>query len=329
MNLRVLLLNALFASLFVSHLCAQAVVLDQKSPTNTNLIHFGDLIDVDVVGSFEYDWRGTLTPEGFLEAFNKIPNQIYGLCRSESELAETIEKEYRTSLRDPKIVVKILDRSNRAVAYLDGAVRFPQRFQIRRRVFLNELLIMSGGITDKSSGEVHIFRPQNLNCEAQKPVITGSSSDNVKDKASQNTVIRISDLLAGTDSSNPQVSSGDIVTVVEAAPVFLIGGVNLPKQISLRVETTLSRAIAMAGGVAKEGLEDKIRIFRRDGMDRLVIDANLRQILTKAAEDPILKAFDVIDVEQKGRGPRKLPPVVESGSAGNERLSRLPLRIVD
>ncbi len=323
------MLYALFALLLVPSIHSQAVVPNEQTQTDTNLIRFGDLIDVDVVGSFEYDWRGTLTPEGFLEGFDKIQNQIYGLCRSEGDLAEAIEKEYRASLRDPKVIVKILDHSNRAVAFLDGAVKFPQRFQIRRRVLLNELLIMSGGITDKSSGQIRIFRPQSLNCEPQKQAPSDGSADKSRERPSQNIAIRISDLLAGSASANPQILSGDIVTVVEAAPVYLIGGVNVPKQISLRVETTLSRAIAMAGGIAKEGLEDKVRIFRRDGKDRRVIDANLRQILAKAADDPVLQAFDVVEVEQKGRGPRKLPPFIESKSAANDRLSKLPLRIVD
>lgn len=321
MSLRLLVLTVLLTLFFVQSFYPQPQ--PAASQKNANLVHFGDLIDVDVVGSFEYDWRGTLNPEGFLDGMDRIPNRIYGLCRSEGDLAEAITKEYRAYLRDPAVVVKILDRSNRAVAFLDGAVKFPQRFQIRRRVLLNELLILSGGITDRSSGEIRIFRPQSLNCD-QKP-----SADVSGEKTSQNVTIKIADLLAGSEGANPPIFSGDIVTVVEADPVYLIGGVNAPKQISLRIETTLSRAIASAGGLAKEGLEDKIRIFRRDGKDRQVIEANLRKILAKEAEDPVLQAYDVVDVEQKGRGPRKLPPVLESKSSANDRLSKLPLRIID
>lgn len=321
MSFRVLSQCVLLILLFVQSAYFQAE--PGTSQSNTNLIHFGDLIDVDVVGSFEYDWRGTLTPEGFLDGFDKVANQVYGLCRSETDLAEAIAKEYRTTLRDPRVVVKILDRSNRAVAFLDGAVKFPQRFQIRRRVFLNELIILSGGITDRSSGEISVFRPKSLNCVQKTSV--GASDDHV----SESFTVKIPDLLAGSDAANPQILSGDIVNVIEAPPVFLIGGVTVPKQISLRVETTLSRAIAMAGGLAKEGMADRIRIFRREGKDSKVIEANLKKILAKQAEDPILKANDVVEVEQKGRGPRKLPPIVESNALATGRLSKMPLRIID
>jgi len=292
--------------------------------TNTNLIQFGDLIDIDVVGSFEFDWRGTINPEGFLDGLDKIPNRIYALCRSETEIADAIAKEYGLLLRDPKVVVRILDRSNRAVAFLDGAVRFPQRFQIRRPVRLNEILVLAGGITDRSSGEIRIFQPQSLNCDPQKQPDTRS----VSERPAQTNLVKISDMLAGTKDANPLISSGDIVTVTEADPVYLIGGVNVPKQIALRAETTLSRAIAMAGGVAKDGLEDKVRIFRRDPRGSKIIDANLKLIEANKAEDPVLQAYDVIDVEQKGRGPGKLPPLPDGRSA-NDRLSRLPLRIID
>ena len=307
-------LSVLTAIFFASSIYAQ-------SQTSANLVHFGDLIDVDVVGSFEYDWRGRLNPEGFLDGLDRIEKQIYGLCRSESEIADAISKEYRVNLRNPVVVVKILDRSNRAVSFLDGAVKFPQRFQIRRRVKLNELLILSGGITDRSSGEISIFRPQSQNCEQK----TGGQLE----KGSQNITVKIADLLAGLETANPSIFSGDIVTVVEAAPVFLIGGVNAPKQISLRVETTLSRAIASAGGISKEGLEGKIRIFRRNGKESKVIDADLKKILAKEAEDPVLHPYDVVEVEQKGRGPGRLSPVSESRSATNDRLAKLPLRIID
>src|SRR5215204_3524894 len=137
-------------------------VFAQNHPAD--LIHFGDLVEVDVIGSYDYDWRGSLTPEGFLDGLDNIPSQIYGLCQAETDLAGVIQKELEKTLREPKVTVRILDRSNRAVAFLSGAVRSPKRFQIKRRVYLNELLVLSGGITDRSSGEISIFRPANLNC---------------------------------------------------------------------------------------------------------------------------------------------------------------------
>lgn len=238
-------------------------------------------------------------------------------------MAAQIAKQYSVSLRDPKVVVKILDRSNRAVAFLSGAVRFSQRFQIKRPVFLNELLITSGGITDNASGEIRIFRPQNLTCGKRKSESDGSGED------PQNFIIKISDLLAGIAKANPQIYSGDLITVEEAFPVYLIGGVKNPKPVPLRSRMTLTRAIASAGGLAEDGLESKVTIFRREGAERRIIEFNLQKIRTNQVEDPTLQAFDIVEIGQKGKPPKKLPPRGETRTADRDKFSKLPLRIID
>ena len=291
------------------------------------LVHFGDLIEVDVVGSLEYDWRGSLTPEGFLDGLDSLPNQVYALCQSESDLSSAIEKELKF-LNNPKVAVRILDRSNRAVAFLSGAVRSPKRFQIKRPVNLNELLVLSGGITDRSSGEISIFRPPNLNCSEPRKTSEGEFVNASQAGGPETINIRIADIIRGDQAANPRILSGDIVTVSEALPVYVIGGVNSPQQVPMRNQLTLSRIIAMAGGLAKEG-NTKITIFRRDGRETKRIEADLQQITGGSADDPVLKPFDIVDVPQKGKPARSRPPVIDKGIPVTLMLSGLPLRIVD
>ena len=294
-----------------------------------DLVHLGDLVDIDVVGSFEYDWRGTLSPEGFLDGLDKVEDPVYALCRSEDELASDITKAYSKILRDPKVVVRVIDRSNRAVVFLDGAVKFPQRFQVRRPVRLNELLIVAGGITENASGEVTVFRPQDLSC-APRPTDNSEKYVNVSHSSGPVTLnIKIPDLLSGDKNANPQILSGDIVTVAEALPVYVMGGVNVPKQVSARSRTTLSRAIAAAGGISKKGIEDSITIYRRENGETRIIQADLSKINTETAEDIVLKPFDIIEVGQKGAGKRKFPPVIDKGGFQTSKLVNLPLRIIE
>ena len=304
-----------------------------------NLIHFGDLIDVDVVGSLEYDWRGTLNPEGFLNGIDYSEEPVYALCRSEDEVALEVAKAYSKLLREPKVVVKILDRSSRALSVLQGAVKKSQRFQIKRPVNLNELLILSGGLTDRISGEIQIFRPQSLSCGAQKAdeknIQTGGEQSRerfVKTSQSngiQTLNIKISDLLGGKNEANPQILSGDIITVLEAEPIYVIGGVNSPKQLSLRSEITLSRAISSAGGLAKDAISEAVTIFRRENRETKIIEVDLTKIQTGQSEDIVLKKFDIIEVGQKGRDRRKFPPIVQMISAESVDSISLPLRIID
>lgn len=303
----------------------------------SNLIHLGDLIDVDVVGSLEFDWRGNVSPEGFLSGLTFAEEPVFALCRSEESVAADITKIYAKFLREPKIVVKIIDRSNRAISVIGGAVKTPQRLQIKRAVFLNELIIMSGGLTDKTSGEIQIFRPQNLSCTATKPEKTSGGGENrerfvaasSQDNGSQYINIRIIDLLKGKKEANPQILNGDIITVFEAQSIYVIGGVANPKQISFRSQISLSRAIDSAGGLAKNADAKKIIIFRRAGGESKIIEADLEKIKAQKADDINLQASDIIEVSQNGRERRKYPPVINVVDLNDANSTKLPLRVID
>lgn len=318
---------------------AQTPVPTPPNPENET-IHFGDLIDVDVVGSAEYDWRGTITPEGFLSGIDFVDEPIYALCRTEEDIARQIEKAYGKLLRDPKVVVRVLDRSGRPVSVLYGAVKTPQRFQIQRSVRLNELIILSGGITERASGEIQIFRPQYLSCQAEKKSDdsktavddanrTSFVSTRREDNGSTYINIKITDLLAGRSEANPLILTGDIVTIMEAEPIYIIGGVANPKQISSRSQMTISRAIATAGGLTKDADATKITIFRRAGRESKTLEVDLEAVKAEKAQDIVLQAFDVVDVPQKGKAKRKFPPVIRSVEGGEKNALNLPLRIVD
>ncbi len=297
------------------------------------------MIDVDVIGSTEYDWRGPLNPEGFLNGISFVENPVYGLCRSEEEVAADVAKGYSKLLRDPKVIVRILDRSNRPLSILYGAVKMPQRFQIKRSVLLNELIIVSGGITDKASGEIQIFRAPSLNCLSKVVGNSTQADASAEDKerfvtASQDNGqqyinIKISDLLAGKKEANPQILSGDIVTILEAQPIYIIGGVANPKQISTNSKITLSRAIASAGGITKDGNEKRITIYRRGEMETTIIEADLDKIKSEQQKDIVLQAFDIVEVEQSGREKSRFPPLIRTDDRNDKNPAKLPLRIVD
>lgn len=306
--------------------------------TEVNLVHFGDLVDVDVIGSIEYDWRGTLNPEGFLDGIDYAENPIYALCRSEENIAEAVGKAYEKILREPKVVVKILDRSNRPLSFIYGAIKTPQRFQIKRPIFLNELLVAGGGLTEKASGEIQIFRPRKLNCqsEAESKSVTSGGKENQEKfiAASQSNAanyinIKISDLLGGKKEANPRILSGDVVTVLEAESIYVIGGVVNPKQISSRERLTLSRAVAAAGGATKNADVKKVTVYRREAGETKIIEADLNKIKAGAAEDLVLRAFDIVEVAQTGRAKTKFPPVLKIAETGEKKASNLPLRVID
>ena len=292
----------------------------KASPSSDDLVHFGDVIDVDVVGGFEFDWRGTLTPDGSIDGLEGI-EPIPALCRAETEIAGDIAKAYSKILRDPHVIVRIIDRSNRALARVEGAVKTPTRFRLRRETTLRELLVLAGGITEGANGDISIFRPRSLSCDSGQR--TGDSNNGLNI-----TNIKISDLISGKPGADARVLSGDIVTVAKALPVYVIGAVNNPNPLFTRPDLTVTRAIAIAGGLARDADGRRVSVFRRDGGETRSIEIDLEKIKKGLAEDEILKPFDILDVAAKGRGDRKYPPV--AAPSGRERsLAELPLRVVD
>lgn len=319
-----------------------AVALPKERPERAkDLIHFGDLIEIDLVGSVEYDWRGSLSPEGFLEALSNLERSFYGLCREVDQVAREIELEYAKTLRDPRVVVRILDRSKRPEAYIYGAVKLPQRFAIKRPIRLSELIILSGGLTDRTSGEIQIFRSPGASCapvlEKENKVPAGADSNKeerlsiltVGDNGSNFITIQISDLLKGDKRSNPWILSGDVITVREAEPVYVVGGVANPKTVSWRQGITLTRALATAGSLTDEAVAAEITIFRREAGQTEILRADLEKIKSGRAEDVSLKPFDIVDVPEKGGERRKYSRLTENFKNGPPDKEKLPLRIID
>lgn len=306
----------------IYHLGAQE---PSRSPTpvivDADRVHFGDVIDVDIIGGFEFDWRGKLNSEGNLDGLSTFSDPVRGLCRTVDEIAADIERALSRILREPKAAVKIIDRSGRPLVTLEGAVKGPARFRLQRKASLRELIVRSGGFVDSASGEITIFRPPNASCS-----LDGNTS--LPDNNSRTLVIKITDLMkaGGTD---PQVFPGDIVTVLVAEPIYILGAVANPRPIYSRESLTLTRAIAMAGGLAKNADGGKVSIFRRETGETKIIEAELNSIRNGNSVDEILKPFDILEVAARGRQKQKYPPVVVREDRGDRPRADLPLRIIE
>lgn len=230
-------------------------------------------------------------------------------------------------LRNPQVNVRIIDRSSRPLVILSGAVRIPQRFQVKRKVTLRELIVLSGGLTENSSGSIEIYRPSRISCTARREdsssgerraVLQGDFGD-----------ISIADMIAGKEGSDPVIGSGDVITVLEALPVYVMGGVVNPRAIATRAELTVSRAVATAGGLAKNADPAKTRIFRRKSGAASVIEVDLEKIKSGTAADVTLAPYDVVEVGERGRAGSPSPPFIRFGGEGPGNVAGLPLRIID
>ena len=101
----------------------------------------------------------------------------------------------------------------------------------------------------------------------------------------------------GVGSTDPYIRPGDIVIVTEGEPIYLTGYLNAPREIVMKDNMTLIRAVAMAGGIQKTAKHD-IFIYRqvkgKVGPDKIKVDYDA--IKDGKQPDFPLQAYDIIDV---------------------------------
>jgi protein involved in polysaccharide export with SLBB domain len=294
------------------------------------LIHPGDTLEMFVSKRPEFDWRGQIDSDGNLPTMPYVEMTIRAACRTENAVAQDLAKAFSKYIRDPKVTVRIIDRAGRPPAIINGAIRAPQRLLLERSARLTELIALSGGITEKASGAIQIYRAEPLVCaeeETEKdPLITQDRQGNPI------RVIKIFDLLAGKENMNPVIRPGDIITILEAEPVYLIGGIATPQAIDFREGLSLTRAIATAGGLGKDGKASEIRIYRRitNPTEQGLIEADLNAIRKGKKQDIEIKPYDIIEVGQSGKNVKRRPLSQEDQDALTRQKPNvvLPLRVV-
>jgi polysaccharide biosynthesis/export protein len=259
----------------------------------------GDTLDVRVFGQpdlnaiVEVDSEGNLSSLPFLEA--PIPAK----CRNDKDVQKDITKAYAKYLKNPQISVRIAERKSRQPATVFGAVRQPTRVQMQRKIRLNELVVVSGGFTERASGTIQILHTEPLMCPQPGEEALAKPIDNTSVPFE---IIKISELRTGKAQANPVIRPGDYVLVTEAEPVYITGSVVSPQGVFLRDQLTLSRALAMVGGAKKEAKLTDVRIYRQKpgSTDQEMIRVDYAAIKKNQKPDVVLQAFDIIEIPEAG-----------------------------
>src|SRR5882724_5618670 len=220
----------------------------------------GDVLDIRIFGQSDLNSTAQIDSDGNLSSLPFLEKPIPAKCRTEKEVQRDISAAYSKFINKPQVSVRISERNSRPPATVFGAVRQPTRVQMQRKVRLNELIAVSGGFTERASGTIQVLHTEPLMCPGPGEEAQGAPIDGTKIPFE---VVKISDLRTGKPEGNPVVRPGDVVLVTEAEPVYMTGSVISPTGIYLRDRLTLSRALAMVGGVRKEANVTDVRIYRQ------------------------------------------------------------------
>jgi polysaccharide export outer membrane protein len=247
-----------------------------------------------------------------------IDTEIQAACLTEGELAKEIAARYAKYYRNLQVDVFIKEYHAKQVAII-GAVNDQSRFELQRRVRLLELLTYAKGPSPKAGQTINIVHSTAASPCKQQDAETS-------DVASLFSSYKLSDVLRGDPAANPYLEAGDIVTLPEADQVYVVGNVFMPLTIPLREPVTLTRAIAMAGGLKQDTKKDKIRVLRQEpgAATRKEITVDLSAIEKKRSEDLALLPNDIVDVPTSA-GKSFLRSLVQGVVPG---VGQLPVRVV-
>lgn len=259
----------------------------------------GDTLDIRFFGQSEMNTIAEVDSDGNINSLPFVETPIRARCRTEKEVQKDIAAAYSKYIKSPQISVRITERKSRQPAVVLGAVRAPARVQMQRRVRLNEIVAVSGGFTDEATGSIQVLHTEPVMCpepgDEPEQVIASDSSLKISE-------YKIAELLAGKTESNPFIRPGDIVTVLAAKPIYITGSVKSPQPVYLKDGLTLSRAIAMVGGVTREAKANEIHIYRQKAgsTEQELVKVDYKAIKDKKKEDILLKPYDVIEVPENG-----------------------------
>lgn len=247
-----------------------------------------------------------------------IETEIMAACKTEGELAKEISEKYTKFYRNPQVDVFIKEYKSKQVAVI-GAVNEQSRFELQRRIRLLELLTFARGPSPKAGQTINIVHtPPALSCH--------KSTDATDASFVAFSSYKLSDTMKGDSAANPWIEPGDIITLPEAPQAYVVGNVFTPLTIPLRESVTISRAIAMAGGLKQDSKKDKVRIVRQEPgsstSKEMIVD--LSAIEKKRAEDIALLPNDIVDV------PTSTGKVLLRSLLGTvvPSIAQLPIRVV-
>lgn len=252
----------------------------------------GDILDIRILNRPTLSRDAVRVEGNGLIRMPLIDEEIQAACKTEGELAKEIAERYTKFYRKPQVDVFIKEYHSRQVAVI-GAVNEQSRFELQRRIRLLDLLTYAKGTSPKAGQTINIVHaPRVQGCQK-----AGETADDAAFSS-----YKLSDTLQGDPRANPYIEAGDIITVPEANLVYVVGNVYTPLTIPLKEPITLSRAVAMAGGVKQDSKKDKVRIVRQEPgaatSRELVVD--LTAIEKKRADDIALMPNDIIDVPTSG-----------------------------
>ena len=245
-----------------------------------------DLIEITVFEVPELGVTTRVSASGVLTL--PLAGAINATGHTAEELARMVEDELRKNfLKDPHVTVLVREYASQPVSVL-GAVKAPGIYQIKGQKFLLDMLAMAQGLDTSAGTTIQVMRRQTSDGKAST------------ETAAQTIAISVEELFQnGKTGLNIPIYAGDVINVLSAQSVFVVGEVTRPGEFMMKYgkPVTVAQALALGGGFtrdAKKSLGTIIR-YHNDGTKE-EIPVNVEKVLDGSANDVPLMANDILFV---------------------------------
>jgi polysaccharide export outer membrane protein len=235
----------------------------------------GDLLQISVYGAPD------LTTEARVNAAGNVTMPLVGSVNvaglSTDQAQQAIASRLRDDglMNDPQVIVFAKEYASGGIAVM-GEVQRPGIYTLMGQRRLYEAISAAGGTTGRAGRAITITHPS----DPGRPLIVDLDYANP----------------SKSPAGNVEVFPGDTVVVSRAGVVYVVGAVNHPAGFVMdnNERLTVLQAVALAGGTKVTSSLKGTKILRTttDGIQEIPIPLN--KILEAKAEDPALKAEDVL-----------------------------------
>ena len=268
-------------------------VLGQESSPPDYILGVNDQITLSVPNLDEMSGRPTrIDMNGDINI--PIAGRIHVAGLTAGQLESRIESLLQSQLNRPRVIVNIAEFRSQPVTLL-GAVNAPGVHQLEGRKTLFEILSLAGGLRPDSGNTVKITRELKW---GRIPLPNAKG-----DATGQYTVASIS-VKSIINSTNPSenivIKPNDIITVLKADLIYIIGSVKRPGGYVLGQDESMSalQVLSLAEGLERTAAGAKAMIMRTvpGNLTRTEIPINLSKLMAGKVPDLQMKSDDILFV---------------------------------
>jgi polysaccharide export outer membrane protein len=240
----------------------------RQGPSAEYTLGPGDVLRITIYG------HGDLPQEVVLSSDGSFTYPFIGQVRAAGltvpqltdSMARRLEEGYLVA---PQITIAVTQYSSQQV-YVLGAVKSPGVLTLKHNTTLLELISAAGGPTQEAGSEIIIARAKQ-NDETSRTGNRSGSMESVR--------VNLEKLLAGEVTQRIEIDSGDTVYIPKGEFFFISGEVQKPGRYPLERDTTVAKALILAGGPTKFAATKRATVQRLVEGQRLEYRADMNDIL--------------------------------------------------